>query len=55
MPNYKAPRTIEEAFGSMACHYLEPEPPDWQDTVVVRGCVLTLIACALMVLLGVIT
>lgn len=43
----KYPRTMNEAFGPYAhqCQVVEPQRPlDWQDRVVVGGCIICIVA-----------
>lgn len=52
---YRAPRTLQEAFGpytSDAIEYEEVEQFDWQDRVVLTGCTAAGFALMVMLLCG---
>lgn len=55
MNTRKYPRTMNEAFGPYAhqCRIEDPERPmDWQDRVVIAGCIVCLIGMAAVFLYG---
>lgn len=50
MQTRKHPRTLQEAFGPYTSHQLhEPvRPMDWQDRVVIAGCIIAVVAAVLI-------
>jgi hypothetical protein len=54
MNTRKHPRTMQQAFGPYTSNTLhEPDRPlDWQDYLVTVCCVITILICAALVLVG---